>query len=100
MGFPSAAVVALNNREPIALQTAKKLESKMTAVSYNVIISGYDNSLPEDLLKVLKDNTQKDIAKVSGNFIIGPFTRQTEANALAEKLKKVSDKDITVEKVK
>lgn len=100
LGFHSASIIALNNGQSISLPEAKKIESKLSMVAYNVIISGYESSLPEDLLKVLKANTQKDIAKMGDNYIVGPFAKQAEANVLAAKLKNVSDKNISVEKVK
>jgi len=100
LGFHSASIIALNNRQSISLPEAKKIESKLSMVAYNVIISGYEGSLPEDLLKILKANTQKDIAKMGDNYIVGPFEKQAEANMLASKLKNVSEKTISVEKVK
>jgi hypothetical protein len=100
IGFRSASIVALNNRESVSLNAARAMEKKLSAATYNVIISGYDSSLPEDVLKVLKESTQKDIAKIAGNFIIGPFSKLAEANSLADKLKNISDKTISVEKVK
>jgi hypothetical protein len=100
LGFRTATIVALNNRQPVSMTAAKKMESKLSMVAYNIVISGYEGSLPEDLLKVLKANTQKDIAKIADNYIVGPFAKLAEANMLASKLKNVSDKTISVEKVK
>ena len=100
MGFHSASIIALNNGQSVSLSEAKKIESKLSMIAYNVIISGYEGSLPEDLLKVLKTNTQKDIAKMGDNYIVGPFEKQAEANMLAAKLKNVSERTISVEKVK
>ncbi|MFA6879456.1 MAG: hypothetical protein WCQ81_04110 [Bacteroidales bacterium] len=100
LGFHSALIIALNNRQFVSLPEAKKIESKLSIIAYNVIISGYEGSLPEDLLKILKANTQKDIAKMGDNYIVGPFEKQAEANMLAAKLRNISEKNISVEKVK
>ncbi len=100
LGFHSVSIIALNNRQSVSLPEAKKIESKLSVIAYNVIISGYEGSLPEDLLKILKANTQKDIAKMGDNYIVGPFEKQAEANMLAAKLRNISEKTISVEKVK
>ena len=53
-------------------------------------------------MKVLSSGG-KDVAKIAAEdgfkFIAGPFSSQKEANALAEKLKDISDKKISVEAV-
>lgn len=101
LGFRSVIITALNNGDAISTAAARNIERK-TAGTYNVIIRGYENSLPDDFLTVLKACTSKDIIKAAEDtgykYTVGPFESATEANATAEKLKAVSDKKISVEK--
>ena len=104
LGFSSAIIRAYNDGEYINTAEARALEKKMAEnVSYQVVIAGYD-ALPQELLTVVRSNTDKDIAKVSdggaAKFVIGPFGSKNEAELLHTALKVVSDQTITVETVK
>lgn len=105
MGFPSAKIVAFDKGKSISVVAARNLEKKVPKqVSvYQVVILGYTDSLPDDLLSVIRNNTEKDIAKlIEGGvlkFIVGPFSSEDSASEFANKLKAVSNKSIDVEKI-
>lgn len=104
LGFSSAIIRAYNDGEYINTAEARALEKKMAEnVLYQVVIAGYD-ALPQELLTVVRSNTDKDIAKVldggDAKFVIGPFGSKNEAELLHTALKVVSDQTITVETVK
>ena len=105
LGFSSAIIRAYNDGEFINTASARALEKKIASnVLYQVVIDGYSDALPQEMLTVVRSNTNKDIAKVSDSgatrFVIGPFGSKDEAETLVAALKVVSDKTITVETVK
>ena len=103
-GFSSAMVVAFRDGKSMPLKDAKILEKNLANSGvYQVWIEGYD-VLPQDILAVIRNITEKDIAKanVEGQlrYVIGPFGNEEDAKILRTGLKAVSDKTIEVEKVK
>jgi hypothetical protein len=114
-GFNTAQIIAFNNNKQISVAQAKKEEAQNSSTStpsqksenknvktnaYNVIVSGFQ-TLPADLMSILKE-VGKDIAKVSKagapQYIIGPFAKIKEAEAVATKLK-AAIKNPTTEQV-
>ena len=105
LGFSSAIIRAYNDGEFMNTASARALEKKIASnVLYQVVIDGYSDALPQEMLTVVRSNTNKDIAKVSDSgttrFVIGPFGSKDEAETLVAALKVVSDQTITVEAVK
>ena len=105
LGFSSAIIRAYNDGEFMNTASARALEKKIASnVLYQVVIDGYSDALPQEMLTVVRSNTNKDIAKVSDSgttrFVIGPFGSKGEAETLVAALKVVSDQTITVETVK
>ena len=105
LGFSSAIIRAYNDGEFVNTASARALEKKIASnVLYQVVIDGYSDALPQEMLTVVRSNTNKDIAKVSDSgttrFVIGPFGSKGEAETLVAALKVVSDQTITVETVK
>lgn len=109
-GFQSATIIAFEDGKAIPLDIARKKEAaskpattkKDKKSSYNVVILSDESSLDQAMLKVLSSKG-KDIAKISTKdgfkFISGPYPSEKDAQALAEELKEVSDKKISVEAV-
>lgn len=110
-GFSSATIIAFENGKAIPLDIARKKEaaSKPSATakkgkksSYNVVVLSDESSLDQAVMKVLSSKG-KDIAKISTKdgfkFISGPYSSEKDAQELADELKEVSDKKITVEAV-
>ncbi|MBP5693574.1 MAG: PD40 domain-containing protein [Bacteroidales bacterium] len=108
-GFASASIIAFQDGRAIPLASARKTEASSKqpdktgkASAYNVCVYTTGSSLESDIMKALSSGG-KDVAKVATEdgfkFIAGPFSNQKEANALAEKLKDISDKKISVEAV-
>lgn len=103
-GFSSAMVVAFRDGKSMPLKDAKILEKELANSGVSQVwIEGYD-VLPQDILAVIRNITEKDIAKanVDGQlrYVIGPFGNEEDAKILRTGLKAVSDKTIEVEKVK
>lgn len=101
-GFPSASVVAYNGGKKINVTSARAMEKKGVNFVYKVIIEGYTGAMPAPLIKIIQNNTTKDIAKtiVNGNpvYVIGPFAKEGEAEKLATELKAVSTGKVTVQR--
>ncbi len=103
-GFSSAIITAYRDGKSMNLKSARTLEKELANSGvYQVCIEGYD-SLPQEILSVIRGITEKDIAKTAngGNvrYVIGPFGNEEDAKILVTGLKAVSDKVIEVEKVK
>ena len=103
-GFSSAIITAYKDGKSMNLKSARTLEKELANSGvYQVCIEGYD-SLPQEILSVIRGITEKDIAKTAngGNvrYVIGPFGNEEEAKILVTGLRAVSDKVIEVEKVK
>lgn len=109
--FPSALMVAYNDGKPVTLTLARKAENaaaakkeagKKAGIAYNVVIDGYTSTPDENVMAILR-NSGKDIARnsVSGvlRYVVGPFTDSEEAEDLADRLKAVSDKNVSVETI-
>lgn len=103
-GFSSAIITAYKDGKSMNLKSARTLEKELANSGvYQVCIEGYD-SLPQEILSVIRGITEKDIAKTAngGNvrYVIGPFGNEEDAKILVTGLRAVSDKVIEVEKVK
>lgn len=104
-GFTSAAITAYRDGSYMNVTKARALEKEIAeSVLYQVVIEGYPESLPGEVLTVIRTSTEKDIAKITEGgvvkYVIGPFSKADEANTLATAIKAVSDKQINVESLK
>lgn len=91
LGFSSAAIVAYNSGESISIQNARKLEKMIREnAKYRVVISQYDDRLPAEILSVIQNMSDKDIAKVVEQgktyYIIAPFNSESDAKELTDAL--------------
>lgn len=104
-GFSSAAITAYRDGAYMNVTKARALENEIAeSAVYQVVIVGYPDSLPGEVLTVIRTSTEKDIAKITDGgvvkYVIGPFGKADEANILATAIKAVSDKQINVESLK
>lgn len=104
-GFSSAAITAYRDGAYMNVTKARALEKEIAeSAVYQVVIVGYPDSLPGEVLTVIRASTEKDIAKITDGgvvkYVIGPFGKADEANILATAIKAVSDKQINVESLK
>lgn len=104
-GFNTAAITAYRDGAYMNVTKARALEKEIAeSVLYQVVIEGYPESLPGEVLTVIRTSTEKDIAKITEGgvvkYVIGPFSKADEANTLATAIKAVSDKQINVESLK
>lgn len=104
-GFSSAAITAYRDGAYMNVTKARALEKEIAeSAVYQVVIVGYPDSLPGEVLTVIRTSTEKDIAKITDGgvvkYVIGPFGKADEANILATAIKAVSDKQINVESLK
>ncbi len=103
-GFPSALIAAFKDGKEILVRNARVIEQQLAeSAAYRVIIEGYD-TLPQDVMAVIRATTEKDIARAaeggSIKYIVGPFGNEEQARLLVTALKAVSDKNIEYEQVK
>ncbi len=106
-GFPEAFLVAYKNGKSISVKTARQQEGKPVAnteSSWQLVISGYPNSLPSGIVTAIRNASNKDITKTSGEngtlFIIGPFSQNNQVEELAKLLKGLGVNGISIENVK
>jgi len=105
-GFPSAFTIAYNDGESISLKAAKSLESKgiSTNKPYQILIRDTTNGLSADIMKIIRDNTDKDIAKIKDGegsvYVIGPFSRESNASKLKDMLINIGLKNVSLEEIK
>ena len=91
LGFNSAAIVAYDSGESITIKKARELERVAREnAKFRVVISQYDDRLPSDILSVIQNISNKDIAKMVEQgktyFIIAPFNSESEAKELTDAL--------------
>lgn len=103
-GFPSAVVTAYNEGKMLNITKARALEKELAeSAVYQVVVVGYPEGMPQNVLTVIRTSTEKDIAKAVDagvvKYLIGPFGKASEAEELAVAIRVVSDKQISVEKV-
>ncbi|MEG1089366.1 MAG: hypothetical protein RSE02_07855 [Bacteroidales bacterium] len=103
LGFSSAIITAYNNSKPLPLRNARILEQKEAEyVSYRVAIDGVE-TLSAESINVIRECTEKDIAKIVENgatrYVVGPFTKKAEADTLKEALDKIGIIGVQIEKI-
>lgn len=100
-GFPTALITAYNNGKSLSTKNARVLEKQDNSI-YRVTIAGYD-ALPAEVLAVIREKTNKDIAKsvINGvmKFVIGPFSLKMQAEELAGALTAKQINNVEVDKV-
>ena len=123
LGFPNAMIVAYDSGKPLTLSAARAMEKRLKAEgklletnnemdkvakqgsasrgsknntdTYRINITGYTENIDEAVLKVIRENTEKDIARhIDGGVLvysIGVFSDKTDADKLAELINKAAN---------
>ena len=105
LGFSSAIIAPFNNGKPVTVKQARDLEQKIQQdLTYQVKIEGYPAGMPQPVLDIIRQNTDRDIAKktVDGRelFIIGPFTNKPDAENIIKLLEGVGTSGLSLEEIK
>ncbi|MDP3399044.1 MAG: hypothetical protein Q8S23_07845 [Bacteroidales bacterium] len=103
-GFPTAIIVAYNDGKSITIRNARLLEEKNEArSSFQVKIEGYPAGMPQPVLDIIRENTERDIAKkvLDGReiFFIGPFANRQQAEQMVTLLSGVGAERLTIEEI-
>jgi len=103
-GFSSAFIVAFDSGKATSVKNARLKENKAVKdASFNVLISGYTEGLPQTAKTVISSTCTKDIAKSASNgrvvFIIGPFISKNEAETLISALEAVGTEGVSLETI-
>lgn len=103
LGFPSALITAYNGGKSLPTKDARLLEQKeKDSAFYQLVIEGFE-TLPAELLKVIRESTEKDIAKSIDNgvikYVVGPFATKNDADELKATLDKKGFSGTQIEKV-
>jgi len=90
-GFTNAILTAYSNGKNITIAAARTLEKELAAkVTFQIVLENFPGGLPPQVLNILRENTDKDIAKsiVAGKdvYIVGPFSNQAEADKIVSLL--------------
>lgn len=107
-GFPKAYIIAYLNGKSISVKSAKLEEKKIASSTpetrYQVVLSGYGESLPEHVITAIREASDKDIAKsIDGGhtlFLVGPYTTRDEAQRLKTLLEGIGMDTITIQQIK
>ncbi|MHC1779900.1 MAG: hypothetical protein AB9922_06650 [Bacteroidales bacterium] len=105
LGFSSAIITPFNDGKPETVKMARELEQKIQQdLTYQIKIEGYPAGMPQPVLDIIRQNTDRDIAKktVDGRelFIIGPFTNKPEAENVIKLLEGVGASGLSLEEIK
>jgi hypothetical protein len=104
MGFRDVLPIAYYKGKIISIKNARLLEDKIiTDASYQIKITAFPDGIPQYVLELIRNNTEKDIAmkSVAGKsvYYIGPFNGRSEADSLVSILKEVTGEEISVEAI-
>jgi len=100
-GFPSAILAAFHNGKTISLKNARSLEKEQVGeITFQVKAAGYPAGIPQPVLDLIRENTDKDIAKKVVNsrdiYYIGPFNTKQEAEQIMFLLNSIGSDNVTV----
>ncbi len=100
-GFPNAIITAYNNGKSTSIANARALEKKIKETTLlQVVIEGVTSLSPETL-QVIRETSDKDIARVVEDgitkFIIAPFNSKSEADKLKAAIESTGINGITIE---
>ena len=103
-GFPSAIVTAFMDGKSLSINNARKMEQTLEAsATYQVKAEGYPAGIPQPVLELIRNNTDKDIAKrvTEGRdiYIIGPYNTKQEAEQILNILLSIGAEKVTVEEI-
>lgn len=104
MGFRDVLPLAYYKGKTISIKNARLLEDKInSSATYQVKITAFPDGIPQYVLELIRNNTEKDIAmkSVAGKsvYFIGPFNSKSEADILLSILKGVAGEEINVEAI-
>lgn len=100
-GFPSSILTAFNNGKSISIKNARILEkTQVEEITYQVKAAGYPAGIPQPVLDLIRENTDKDIAKKVVNsrdiYYIGPFNTKPEAEQIMSLLNSIGSENVSV----
>lgn len=106
-GFPQAFIIAFDSGKSLSVKQARILEDNRAdtnpETAFRVVIRGYE-TLPEDLITVIRGACDKDISKASDDngqiYIVGPFSDKSDADLVISVLKNSGAKDVSLENIK
>lgn len=103
-GFPTAIIVAYNDGRSVTIRNARLLEEKIQErVTFQVKIEGYPAGMPQPVLDIIRENTERDIAKkvLDGReiFFVGPFSNRQQAEQMVALLSGVGAEGLTIEEI-
>lgn len=104
-GFRDAYIVAFLRGEPVSVKTARQMEGKAAAsgASWQLVLSGYPDGLPENILSAIRSSCDKDLAKTVEDgivlYLIGPFGQESEAEQVLRTLSSLGVEEIRTERL-
>jgi len=104
MRFANASAKAYHNGGLLSIREARLLEEKLiNEQSFQVVLHGFPEGLPQPVLDVIRQNTDKDLAMkvIDGKsvYFIGPYSSRADAEKLAGVLTPVSE-GVSIETIK
>ncbi len=103
-GFPTAIIVAYHNGKSITIRNARTLEERLSAMAtFQLKIEGYPGGIPQPVLDIIRNNTDKDLARkvINGKeiYFIGPFPNRATAEQLLNLLSGLGAEGLSIEEI-
>ncbi|MGN0202229.1 MAG: hypothetical protein ACI399_04915 [Candidatus Cryptobacteroides sp.] len=99
-GFRTAIITAYKDGKPVGVAEARKMESEITSLFFVKIFPENGQSLAEQAVSVIQDNTDKDLQKSVENgsiiYRVGPFNDGQEAENLMQAIRQAGEGNVSV----
>ncbi len=94
-------LAAFHNGKSVTLKNARSIEKEQIGeITFQVKAAGYPAGIPQPVLDLIRENTEKDIAKkvVNGRdiYYIGPFNTKQEADQIMFLLNSIGSEQTSV----
>jgi len=101
LGLRGALIIAYYQGKSVTVATARQLETTVAKITYRLSLGSYPRGLPETLSIAVKEISNKDLARISGEggakYVVGPFNTMQEAQAVQRALNELGFEGIFIE---
>lgn len=86
--FPDSYIIAFKNGKPMSVRNARIAEkaSPSSGNTFQIVILGYNEGMPADIISAINQNTNKEIARSIREgevaYTVGPYNDKSEAETL------------------
>ena len=103
LGFRSAFITAFNSGVPLSVSKARSLEKALSEVKWKLVLESEADSLPDEIMALLKSLQDKDIAKSSEEqgtlFTVTAFDTYEEAQQALSMIKEAGFANVSLSRI-